>query len=90
MSLSRGRVVCSKLGRDKDKFLVLMSIEGGFCYVCDGKERPLLNPKRKNEKHLAATNCFLSEEQMTTNRALKKALAEIAWVNKNGKEEDSY
>ena len=47
-----GRIVCSKAGRDKGYFMVVVKQENGFLYVCDGKERPLEHPKRKNEKHL--------------------------------------
>lgn len=76
MSLERGRIMRSKAGRDKGRFLVLVGCEDGVCYVCDGKERPLERPKRKNIRHLALTNSFLNEQQMTTNRALRKALRE--------------
>lgn len=74
----RGRVMRSKAGRDKDKFLVVTQGGKNFSHLCDGKERPLERPKRKNNKHLASTNSFLNEEQMTTNRSLRRALRLIA------------
>jgi len=70
-----GRIVCSKAGRDKDHFLVVVKVEDDFVYVCDGKERPCDRPKRKNKKHLAFTNTVLGENSFKTNKQLKKALA---------------
>ena len=45
-----GRIVCSKSGRDKGYFLAVVKEEDGFLYVCDGKERTLEKPKRKNRQ----------------------------------------
>ena len=70
-----GRIVCSKAGRDKDYFMVVVKEEGDFVCVCDGKERPLDRPKRKNKKHLQFTNTVLEENSYRTNKSLKKALA---------------
>ena len=70
-----GRIVCSKAGRDKDYFLVVVGEEGKSLLVCDGKERPLERPKRKNKKHLQLTNTYLTETDLRSNKSLKKALA---------------
>ena len=70
-----GRVVCSKSGRDKGYFMVIVKEDSDFLYVCDGKERPLERPKRKNAKHLSLTNTVFSENEFKTNKSLKKALA---------------
>ncbi len=70
-----GRIVCSKAGRDKGYFMVVVKIEGDFLYVADGKERPLERPKRKNAKHLILTNTVLANDSFKTNKQLKKALA---------------
>ena len=70
-----GRIVCSKAGRDKDYFMVVVKEEGNFVFVCDGKERPLHRPKCKNKKHLAFTNTVLESDSFKTNKQLKKALA---------------
>ncbi len=70
-----GRIVCSKAGRDKDYFMVVVKSEGNFVFVCDGKERPLERPKRKNKKHLQFTNTVLETDSFKTNKQLKKALA---------------
>lgn len=70
-----GRIVCSKSGRDKDYFMVIVSEADGFYFVCDGKARPLERPKKKNGLHLSFTNSYLKEDDFKTNRQLRKALA---------------
>ena len=70
-----GRIVCSKAGRDKGYFMVVVDCRENFVFVCDGKERPLERPKRTNKKHLQFTNTVLSEKSYNTNKALRKALA---------------
>jgi ribosomal protein L14E/L6E/L27E len=78
MELVKGSVVISKAGRDKGYYLAVMSITDDGVYVCDGKERPVERPKKKNPLHLAKTHFVLSEEKTATNRSLKKALKEIS------------
>lgn len=70
-----GRIVCSKAGRDKGYFMVVVEREGKFLLVADGKERPLERPKRKSQKHLCFTNSVLSEPEYKTNKSLRKSLA---------------
>lgn len=70
-----GRIVCSKSGRDKGYFMVIVKSEKGVVFVCDGKERPLERPKKKNLKHLQFTNKVLCGESFKTNKSLRKALA---------------
>ncbi|MBQ4131151.1 MAG: KOW domain-containing RNA-binding protein [Clostridia bacterium] len=70
-----GQIVCSKSGRDKGYFMVVVNEDENYLYVCDGKERPLERPKRKNAKHLSLTNTVLEEDSFKTNKSLKKALA---------------
>ena len=70
-----GQIVCSKKGRDKGYFLVVVSESENSVWVCDGKERPLERPKKKNVKHLSFTNTVLDAEGFKTNKSLKKSLA---------------
>jgi ribosomal protein L14E/L6E/L27E len=70
-----GQIVCSKAGRDKGNFLVVVLEKENTVFVCDGKERPLERPKLKNPKHLCFTNTVLSAESFRTNKSLRKALA---------------
>ena len=69
-----GKIVFSKAGRDKEKPMVIVAVTENYLLVCDGKERRLERPKRKNPKHLQFTNTVLSPNQFETNRALRKAL----------------
>ena len=70
-----GQIVCSRAGRDKGYFMIVVEEKDNFVSVCDGKERPLERPKRKNPKHLCFTNTVLSEEGFKTNKSLRKSLA---------------
>ncbi len=74
MDWKTGTVVRSLCGRDAGRLLCVVSADGTHVFVCDGKERPLDRPKRKNPKHLEKTAYVLTAEQMRSNRALKKAL----------------
>lgn len=69
-----GRVVISSAGRDKAKVMVIVKETENYLLVCDGKERRLTRPKRKNPKHLKLTKLYLEAHQLETNRALRKAL----------------
>ena len=82
-----GRVVCSKAGRDKGKFMVVVDEKAEGFYVCDGKERRLEHPKLKNPKHLAVTKKILEKEQFLSNKSLRKALAEFGKSAEHPKEE---
>jgi len=75
--LKEGSIVRSTAGRDKDRLLVVVACEDGVVLVCDGKERPLERPKRKNPRHLAETGFALSQTA-ESNRALRKALSGVA------------
>ena len=70
-----GQIVCSRAGRDKGYFMVVVKESDGAFFVADGKERPLERPKLKNPKHLCFTNTVLLEENFKTNKALRKSLA---------------
>ncbi len=75
MDFTKGMVVISRAGRDSGKPMAVVDVREGFVFVCDGKERPLESPKKKNPKHLAKTNRTVSLEQIT-NRKLRTVLRE--------------
>lgn len=82
--LERGRVVISLAGRDKGKLLAVMQEEKNRVLICDGKERPVDRPKSKNIRHVEITQALLSEAEIATNRALRKALGRLnAEINGN-------
>lgn len=72
-----GQIVCSKAGRDKNRFMVVVGSDDKFVYLCDGKERPLSRPKRKNVKHVAFTVKNLDENSYKTDKALRRSLAAL-------------
>lgn len=82
-----GTVVCSRAGRDKGKFMVVIGQSGAVLLVADGKERPLKRPKRKNPKHLAFTKSVLEEKQYSTDKSLRRALAEYRGADVGQKED---
>ena len=75
--LKRGAVAVSAAGRDKTHLMVVVSLNNSRALVCDGKERPLNNPKSKNPKHLIQTEHFIDLDLISSDRALRKALREI-------------
>jgi len=77
MELGIGNVVRSEAGRDKKKLMVVVGTDSGKLLLCDGKERKLEKPKRKNPLHVSPTGNVLQDKEMATNRSLRKALATI-------------
>lgn len=69
-----GRIAISNAGRDKTKAMVIVEETENYLLVCDGKERPVERPKRKNPKHLRLTNTYLEICHLKTNKALRRAL----------------
>lgn len=65
MEALNGTVVRSKAGRDKGKFLVVISSDNEFVYVADGKERKLASPKKKRIKHVSFTNTVIDTDSLT-------------------------
>lgn len=78
MDFIRGSVVRARAGRDKDGFFVVLERKGSFAFICDGRRRSLLHPKKKNLLHLTLTRNVLDEGSMETDRAIRKALGSYA------------
>jgi ribosomal protein L14E/L6E/L27E len=74
--MDRGRIVFSKAGSDKDTFLAVIGENGKEVYVSDGKRYKIAAPKKKNIKHLAKTDKKLCEEELLTDKKLRKAIAQ--------------
>ncbi len=82
--LERGNVVRSSAGRDKGRLLAVMQVSEKLVTVCDGKERPVDRPKSKNIRHIEYVGASIKEDELATNRMLKKALARLdAEINGN-------
>jgi ribosomal protein L14E/L6E/L27E len=75
MQLTVGMVVCATAGKEKDSFYVVTQLDGNAVYIADGKHRTLEKPKRKNVRHIRATNTVW-ELSGLTNRSLRHRLHE--------------
>lgn len=75
MEFCKGDLILCMAGREKDRLMCVLNFDGKYVYVCDGKERPLDNPKRKNPKHVKKTDKKLTDNMFSTDRALRKALS---------------
>lgn len=75
MEVRRGQIMRSLAGHDKGDFQTVIKLEGTFAYMADGKRRKLEAPKKKKLMHLAPTGTVLSEENLSTNRQIRIALA---------------
>ena len=74
MNVVMGSVVKALAGRDRDRFFVAVAVEGRCVSIADGKERKLLNPKRKNVRHISPTGTVADMTGMT-DKKLRKTLA---------------
>lgn len=84
--LERGTVVISLAGHDKGDFQVILGYDDSYAKVCDGKHRPLEKLKKKKLIHLKLTNTILSEQNLLSNKSIRKSLRpfiEKADKNKN-------
>ena len=65
MEITRGLVVRALAGRDMGGFFVVLSVDGGYAEIADGKRRRLASPKRKNLRHLQRTNQCIALDGVT-------------------------
>ena len=47
MEIAKSNIVRSDAGRDKGKLFVVLSVEGEYLLLADGKSRKVESPKRK-------------------------------------------
>lgn len=69
-------IVKSAAGRDKGKFMVIVSLDGDFAFIADGKERKLASPKKKRIKHIKFTKTVVSTDGLT-DKGLRKLIREF-------------
>lgn len=72
-----GKIVCSAAGHDKGRYMIVVKENGNNVLVCDGKTHRLETPKTKNIKHLKITEHSVREEQIKSNKALRKAIFSV-------------
>lgn len=74
----KGSVVLATAGRDRGELFVVLSEGERDCLIADGRRRKVLHPKRKNTRHLHATQISLLPEQYAADSRLRRALREAA------------
>lgn len=72
--MKRGFIVRSLAGHDKGDFQVIFKSDEKFAFVCDGKNRTIEKPKKKNIVHLKFTKKKLEGKFLETNKSLRTAL----------------
>lgn len=75
MEAKPGMIVRAMAGREKDRFMMVVSCGGGYVYLADGRERKLEAPKKKNIRHVALTNAVINTDNLT-DKGLRKLLCE--------------
>ena len=65
MKLMKGSVVRAEAGRDGGGYFVIVEADEKYCHIVDGKSRKLASPKRKNIKHIRATNSMIDVNEIT-------------------------
>ncbi len=77
MKLSKGSVVRAAAGRDCGKLFAVTEIQGGYCFIADGKSRKLASDKRKNIKHICPTDSMIDLNDIT-DKKLRTLLKQLA------------
>lgn len=72
--MERGTVVRATAGRDSGGLFVVAGVLDDSILIVDGKRRPLERPKHKNPKHLAEVGKVLSEDEMRSNKMIRRTL----------------
>ena len=78
-----GQIVFSKRGRDKGALFIILSVEGEYIYLADGKTRKKDKPKKKKLKHVQPTNTIsdnivsAANDKRLLDSDLRKALKEF-------------
>ena len=80
MEIRTGRVVISSAGHDKGRFMLVVGADGDRILVADGKERKLEHPKKKNIRHVRATESTIEPEGLT-DKKLRQLLNSITQHN---------
>ncbi len=75
MPPERGTVVCSGAGRDKGKYMVVLSADEDFVLLSTERNAHLSVPKEKNIKHIFPTTVCLTEEMMKNQQIAEACFA---------------
>jgi len=78
MEIEKYCVAKSTAGHDKGELCMILDFDDKTALVCDGRQRRLNKPKRKNLKHIKLTSFKLNEEDALADSRLRKKLFELA------------
>lgn len=80
--MEAGDLVLSVAGRDKNRYYIVLAVDGDYCYICDGKKHKCDKPKKKKIKHVISTGEKsrlvqekLSENACVTNVQLRREIS---------------
>lgn len=65
MQLQVGMIVRAAAGKEQNQFWMIVRMDEQYVYLADGKHRTLQNPKRKNPKHVCATQTVWNSDGLT-------------------------
>ena len=74
MTYEQGCPAKSLAGHDKDRYFIILTDEGEYVTISDGKTRTVENPKRKNKKHIQAGKTPLPVGNPATDEAVRTEL----------------
>ncbi len=77
MKLNKGSVVRATAGRDSGKLFAVTEVQGGYCFIADGRSRKLASDKRKNIKHICPTDSMIDLNDIT-DKKLRTLLRQLA------------
>ncbi len=70
-----GQIVRSKAGRDKDRWMLIVGIDGDYVFLADGDLRKISRPKRKKIKHITKTQSVITsiQKDLLSNKKIQNA-----------------
>lgn len=83
MSIRPGDFVIATSGRDMGKCFVVLSVENQFVYLCNGKNRKVIAPKKKKIKHIEIKGranemvCQALENNELTDKSVRRAISQF-------------
>lgn len=85
MEYTPGCLAKSLAGHDKDQYFVILSVEGEYVTLADGRLRTVTKPKKKKKKHIQATAHKLAVSFPPRDEEIRKELKN--YVNNHCKKE---
>lgn len=74
VQVKSGMIVYSNYGHDKNRFYVILKVEGKYVFIADGKNKTLLKSKKKNLKHISLTKDSLDLSLLDTDKKIRQSL----------------